>query len=73
MTALAMLGFGLIGYGVLIQKNFHTVISALIIVAGVIGVVVASVDYQSQLMLVPYVAYPVLTLAMGIITVRSNN
>ena len=73
MTALAMLGFGVIGCGLLIQKNFHTVIGALIIVAGIMGLVVASVDYSSQLMGIPYVAYAVLTLAMGIITVRSNS
>ena len=72
-TALAFLGYGIIGCGILIQKNFHTVIGVLIIVAGIVGVIVSSVDYQSTLMFIPYVAYLILTLAMGVITVRSKS
>ena len=72
-TALAFLGYGIVGCGILIQKNFHTVIGALIIVAGIVGIIVASVDYQSQLMFISYLAYMILTLAMGVITVRPKS
>ena len=73
LSAVAFLGFGIVGCGILIQKNFHTVIGALMIVGGIIGAIVACADYQSPLMFIPYVAYPVLTLAMGVITVRSKS
>ena len=72
-TTLAFLGYGIVGCGILIQKNFHTVIGALIIVAGIVGIIVGSVDYQSPLMFISYLAYMILTLAMGVITVRSNS
>ena len=55
------------------SKIFHTLIGTLIIVAGIIGAIVAGVDYDSTLMFIPYEAYTILTLVMGVITVRSNN
>ena len=72
-TAFVMLGFGIIGAGILVQKNFHTAIGALIVVVGIIGTIVAAVDYTNQLMFGVYILFMLLCVAMGIITLRSQS
>ena len=72
-TALAMLGFGIIGVGILVQKNLHTAIGALIVVVGVIGTILAAVDYTNQLMGGAYILFMALSVTMGIITLRSQS
>ena len=72
-TAFVMLGFGIIGAGILVQKNFHTAIGALIVVVGIIGTIVAAVDYTNQLMFGVYILFMLLSVAMGIITLRSQS
>jgi hypothetical protein len=68
-----MLGFGIIGVGILVQKNFHTAIGALIVVVGVIGTILCAVDYTNQLMGGVYTLFMALSVTMGIITLRSQS
>ena len=66
-----MLGIAILGYGVYTQKNFHTIIAALLIVAGIFGLVMALYDYGSPLMAIGYVGMSLGVAAMGVSTLRS--
>lgn len=71
-TAAGFVGYAIVGWSILVQKNYHAAIGALIVVGGAVGAIVASVDYQSQLMIIPYMAWVILSLVMGIFTLRSD-
>ncbi|SVD93588.1 uncharacterized protein METZ01_LOCUS446442 [marine metagenome] len=66
-----MLGIAILGYGVYTQKNFHTIIAALLIVAGIFGLVMALYDYGSSLMGIGYLGISLGVAAMGSATLRS--
>ena len=66
-----MLGIAILGYGVYTQKNFHTIIAALLIVAGIFGLVMALYDYGSPLMGIGYLGISLGVAAMGSATLRS--
>lgn len=68
-----MSGYGIVGYSIFVQKNFLAAIGAQIGVAGIIGAITASVDYTSPFILIPYVAFPILNIAMGVVTLRSKS
>jgi len=68
-----MLGIAILGYGVYTQKNFHTIIAALLIVAGIFGLVMALYDYGSSLMGIGYLGMSLGVAAMGSATLRSSD
>jgi len=71
-TALLFLGFGIIGYGVYMQKNFNAIIACLIVVIGIIGVVLPIIDYAQLWMIIPWVSFICMSIALGVISIRSN-
>ena len=53
-TAISMVGFALVGVGILQQKNFSPMVAGLMIIAGIYTVVVCLIDYESQLIAIGY-------------------
>ena len=71
--ATRLLGFALIGVSIFTQKNLHVALGALMVVIGLIGVGVAVSDYTSPLMGIPYIGGAILTLATGILVIRTKD
>jgi hypothetical protein len=70
-TAISMLGLAVIGIAFLVQKNFHAILAALLTIVGIVGVATAATSYDNDdVMVVPYIGMMVLTLALGIVTIR---
>ena len=55
------------------QKNLHTILAALIVIVGVIGVVIAGSDYTSDLFIIPMLGSVVVTIATGALFLRSES
>ena len=72
-VATFMLGLTLIGVGIFAQKNLHQILATLIVLVGIIGTVGPLVGYSSNLMLVPYLGSVVVTVATGILFLRSES
>ena len=53
-TAITAVGFGLIGVGILQQKNFTPLVAGLMIIAGIFGTAMSLIDYESPLMTIGY-------------------
>tara|TARA_B100001167_G_scaffold38725_1_gene21871 strand:+ start:146 stop:739 length:594 start_codon:yes stop_codon:yes gene_type:complete len=53
-TAITAVGFGLIGVGILQQKNFTPLVAGLMIIAGIFGTAMSLIDYESPLMMIGY-------------------
>ena len=66
------MGFGIIGYGVYMQKNFNAIIACLIVVIGIIGVVLPIIDSAQWWMAILYVSFICMNIALGVISIRSN-
>ena len=53
-TAITAVGFGLIGVGILQQKNFTPLVAGLMIIAGIFGTAMSLIDYESPLLMIGY-------------------
>ena len=72
-TAIAMLGFAVVGIAFLVQKNVHVILSALVTIVGFVGVVGAAASYDNDnVMMVPYIGMMISALALGIIRIRTK-
>jgi hypothetical protein len=72
-TAFAMLGFAVVGIAFLVQKNFPIILSALMTLVGIIGVAGAATSYDNEnVMMVPYIGMMSITLAFGIVRLRTK-
>ena len=69
----AFLGFATIGLAILIQKNFHMLIALGAIVIGVIGTILPVANYESDLMIVPYLGLSLLLVTLGILVLRTKS
>ena len=69
----AFLGFATIGLAILVQKNFHKLIALGIIVVGVIGTILPVANYESDLMIVPYLGLSLLLVTLGILVLRTKD
>ena len=65
-TAFSMLGFALIGVGILQQKNFNQLVAGLMIIAGIFTLVVCLIDYESPLIGIGYIAIVVSFVGLGV-------
>ena len=71
--ATRFLGFALIGVSIFTQKNLHVALGALMVVIGLFGVGVAVSDYDSAIMGIGYIGGAILTLATGILVIRTKD
>ena len=62
-----------IGLGILIQKNFHMLIALGAIVIGVIGTILPIANYESDLMIVPYIGLSLILVILGILVLRAKD
>ena len=53
-TAITAVGFGLIGVGILQQKNFTPLVAGLMIITGIFATAMSLIDYESPLMMIGY-------------------
>ena len=65
-TAFSMLGFALIGVGILQQKNFSQLVAGLMIVAGIFTLAMCLIDYENPLVAIGYVVIVVSFVALGV-------
>ena len=72
-TTIWFLGLSVIGISIFVQKNLPTILAALIVVVGVIGTVVATSDYSSDLWIIPMLGSIVVTIATGALFLRSDS
>ena len=71
--ATRFLGFALIGVSIFTQKNLHVALGVLMVVIGLFGVGVAVSDYTSYFMMIGYIGATILTLATGVLVIRSKD
>ena len=71
--ATRFLGFALIGASIFTQKNLHVALGGLMVVIGLFGVGVAVSDYTSALMGIGYVGAAILTIATGVLFIRTKD
>jgi hypothetical protein len=72
-TTIWFLGLSVIGISIFVEKNLHTILAALIVMVGVIGVVIAGSDYTSDLFIIPMLGSVVVTIATGALFLRSKS
>ena len=72
-TTIWFLGLSVIGISIFVEKNLHTILAALIVMVGVIGVVIAGSDYTSDLFIIPMLGSVVVTIATGALFLRSES
>ena len=72
-TTIWFLGLSVIGISIFVQKNLHTILAALIVIVGVIGVAIAGSDYTSDLFIIPMLGSVVVTIATGALFLRSES
>ena len=65
-TAFSMLGFALIGVGILQQKNFSPLLAGLMIVVGIYTLVFCLFDYESQLIVIGYLGIVLSFVLLGV-------
>ena len=68
----AMLGFVGIGVGILIQKNFNRIISGFMVALGLFGMIMPIINYHSYFMMIPYIGFVLLMVALGILFIRAK-
>ena len=71
--AIRFLGFALIGLSIFTQKNLHVALGALMLIIGLFGVGVSVSDYTSPIMAIPFIGTIILTLATGILVMRTKD
>ena len=72
-TTIWFLGLSVIGISIFVQKNLHTILAALIVIFGVIGMVIAASDYSSDLFIIPLLGSIVVTITTGVLFLRSES
>ena len=72
-AAIWFLGLSVIGISIFVQKNLPTILAALIVLVGVIGTVVTTSDYASDLLIIPLLGSIVVTIATGALFLRSES
>ena len=72
-TTIWFLGLSVIGISIFVQKNLHTILAALIVIFGVIGMVIAASDYSSDLFIIPLLGSIVVTITTGVLCLRSES
>ena len=68
-----LFGLGVIGLGLLIQKNVNIIIGILTLIVGIFGGVLSFVDYESPMMFIPYIGNTVLPAVVGIIILSGKD
>ena len=73
-SSVCFIGFALAGIAFLVQKNYHIIIGGLAALSGIFGAYAAATDYynESNLMAIAFITWFVLTILIGILTVRSK-
>lgn len=71
--AIHFLGFAIIGIAIYAQKNLHSVLSILMFLIGLVGLGSALAAYTSPIMLLSYAGMSILTLATGVLVIRSKD
>ncbi|MCH2524619.1 MAG: hypothetical protein MK020_07050 [Dehalococcoidia bacterium] len=71
--SILFLGFGIIGYAILVQKNFNPIIAILTIVIGVFGFFMAAFSYDSEILAIGYVGHALLFAVIGACILRSSD
>ncbi len=65
-TIVQFLGLSILGIGIYMQKNLNKYIPCLMVLAGVIGIVLALMDYSSPLMGIAYIGFAISSVLLGI-------
>ena len=68
-----LFGLGVIGFGLLIQKNVNIIIGALTFIVGIFGGVLSFVDYESPMIIIPYIGNTILPAVVGIIILSGKD
>ena len=69
-TAAFMFSLGIIGIGLYIKKSFNTVFTLLLAIVGIVGVILCLYDYDSILLIIPYLGTAILQIVLGILIIR---
>jgi hypothetical protein len=72
-TAITAVGFGLIGVGILQQKNFTPLVAGLMIIAGIFGTAMSLIDYESPLMMIGYLGMVASLVWLGVSLLRQED
>ena len=70
--ATRFLGMAVIGFAIYTQKNLHMVLGCLMFLIGLIGAGLSVCVYQSDFMMIAYVAMTIVTVATGILVIRAK-
>jgi len=70
--AIGSLGMAVIGFAIYTQKNLHMVLGCLMFLIGLIGAGLSVCVYQSDFMMIAYVAMTIVTVATGILVIRAK-
>lgn len=71
-TAFSMVGFALIGVGILQRKNFSPLVAGLMIVAGIYTLALCLIDYESQLIAIGYIGIVAAFVWLGVSLLTKN-
>ena len=65
-TAFSMLGFALVGVGILQQRNFNQLVAGLMVIAGIFTLVVCLIDYESPTVAIGYIGVVISFVGLGV-------
>jgi hypothetical protein len=71
-TAFSMVGFALIGVGILQRKNFSPLVAGLMIAAGIYTLAICLIDYESQLIAIGYIGIVAAFVSLGVSLLTKN-
>ena len=71
-TAFSMVGFALIGVGILQRKNFSPLVAGLMIIAGIYTLALCLIDYESQLIAIGYIGIVAAFVSLGVSLLTKN-
>ena len=66
------LGFTAIGLAVYLQKNHNQIIACLLFITAAIGLIIALVDYNNNLMIIGYMGMTISVILIGVSTLRTS-
>ncbi len=72
-VAISMLGLAVIGVGICVQKYLNQILGCLMFIVGIVGLIIAVADYTSPLITIAYIGSLVVTIAVGILYLRSES
>ncbi len=72
-VAISMLGLAIIGIGICIQKYLNQILGGLMFIVGIVGLIIAIVDYTAPVIIIGYLGLMVTTLAAGILYLRTES